>query len=110
MHPGEVLFNIGDPAASLFIVHTGKLVCLTGENKIIKTLVGGDIFGEMSALRLNNERSLLVKAREPTELYELEADDFEESFLDYPQVTLSCTASDSSNVNVSCAGLPGSPR
>ena len=87
MHPGELLFQTGYHGASLFIVHTGELECFTKENKMIKALVCGSVFGEMSAFRLNTERSLLVIAKVLTEVYEIQADDFEESFLDDPQVT-----------------------
>ena len=46
----------------------------------------GAIFGELAALRLNKVRSLTIRAKTDAVVYELEGGDFEESFLDRPEV------------------------
>ena len=46
----------------------------------------GAIFGELAALRLNKVRALTIRAKTDAVVYELEGGDFEESFLDRPEV------------------------
>ena len=75
---GEVVFNEGDPGASLFIVTTGEVEVLNrhgGADKVIAALVAPAAFGEM-ALVDREPRSATIRARTDTEALELTAEAF----------------------------------
>lgn len=74
----DVVLSEGDEGDYLFIVDDGKLVCYKekeGEANVLKTCVGGDIFGELSLL-YNAPRAASVKAKAPSLLWKLDRDTF----------------------------------
>jgi CRP/FNR family transcriptional regulator, cyclic AMP receptor protein len=46
---GEVIFREGDPAAELFVIQNGKVDISRG-NRLLATLDGNNIFGEMALI------------------------------------------------------------
>ncbi len=76
--PGEVVFQEGDPGASLFVLTAGEVDVLNrhgGEEKVIATLAAPSAFGEM-ALVDREARSATVRARTAAEALELTAEAF----------------------------------
>lgn len=70
---GEVLFHQGDPAASLYIVFSGRVRVTQAVGKEVRQLaswVEGDYFG-MEALLKNQRRNVSVSAEENTVLLRL---------------------------------------
>jgi len=75
---GEVVFQEGDPGASLFVLSTGEVEVLNhhgGADKVITVLSAPAAFGEM-ALVDREARSATVRARTPCEALELTAEAF----------------------------------
>jgi CRP/FNR family transcriptional regulator, cyclic AMP receptor protein len=73
---GATVVAEGEAGRSLFIVHTGQLVVSqrgeSGRVIPLNSLQGGDFFGEMTLIEMQN-RSATVVAESPTVLYELTA-------------------------------------
>ncbi|MDF1659812.1 MAG: FAD-dependent oxidoreductase [Verrucomicrobiales bacterium] len=46
LEPDDILFNRGEPAFSLYVVQSGKIVLKDQEGKIARTIDEGDFFGE----------------------------------------------------------------
>jgi small-conductance mechanosensitive channel/CRP-like cAMP-binding protein len=71
--PGETVIRAGDPGASMFVVHNGR-VCVQindkGKLRTVATLNEGDFFGEM-ALFTGEPRTANVVALEETEVLEI---------------------------------------
>jgi len=63
---GDIIFNEGDAAAEFFVIKSGKVEIRLG-NRILDTLSGYDIFGEM-ALIDTAPRSATAVARTDVEL------------------------------------------
>ncbi len=71
--PGEMVIRAGDPGASMFVVHKGKVRVQVSENgrpRTVATLNEGDFFGEM-ALFTGEPRTANVLAVEETEVLEI---------------------------------------
>jgi len=67
---GERVFNEGDLADDLYIVHSGKMglsIEKSGKQYLINELQAGDIFGEMALIN-NDTRSATATAITDTEL------------------------------------------
>jgi CRP/FNR family transcriptional regulator, cyclic AMP receptor protein len=64
--PGQVLFNKGDAAHTLYVVKSGELQILDG-NTVFETVGAGGIIGEM-ALVDGGVRSAQVRAIRPSEV------------------------------------------
>jgi len=74
----EKIITEGDSGDFLFILDDGELICFKekiGEGTVLKTCVGGDIFGEL-ALLYNAPRAASVKAKAPCLLWKLDRDTF----------------------------------
>jgi len=72
---GEYFFREGDKGTSIFVLETGRVSILKrwrGEDYVIRTLSGGDFFGEISVLDLL-PRSASVVAEEDCEAIEFRA-------------------------------------
>jgi small-conductance mechanosensitive channel/CRP-like cAMP-binding protein len=71
--PGEMVIRAGDPGASMFVVHKGKVRVQVSENgrpRTVATLNEGDFFGEM-ALFTGEPRTANIIAVEETEVLEI---------------------------------------
>jgi small-conductance mechanosensitive channel len=71
--PGELVIRAGDPGASMFVVHNGRVrvqVSENGRSRTVATLNEGDFFGEM-ALFTGEPRTANVVALEETEVLEI---------------------------------------
>jgi small-conductance mechanosensitive channel/CRP-like cAMP-binding protein len=71
--PGELVIRAGDPGASMFVVHNGRVrvqVSENGRSRTVATLTEGDFFGEM-ALFTGEPRTANVVALEETEVLEI---------------------------------------
>ena len=77
---GEEMFRRGEEGSSLFVLMSGELGCITATGKEVAVLQAGAIFGELAALRINTERTVTVIAKTEACCWQIEADEFEESF------------------------------
>lgn len=71
--PGEMVIRAGDPGASMFVVHHGKVSVQVNENgrpRTVASLNEGDFFGEM-ALFTGEPRTANIVAVEETEVLEI---------------------------------------
>jgi small-conductance mechanosensitive channel len=71
--PGELVIRAGDPGASMFVVHNGRVRVQVNDNgrpRTVATLNEGDFFGEM-ALFTGEPRTANVVALEETEVLEI---------------------------------------
>merc|ERR1719163_360870 len=75
----ERCINQGDDGDFLFVIEQGKLNCIIklpdGSDKVVKTCVSGDVFGEL-ALLYNCPRAASVDADEACVLWQLDRDTF----------------------------------
>merc|ERR1719253_1080093 len=68
----------GDNGDFLFVIERGKLNCvknINGEDKVVKTVVVGDVFGEL-ALLYNCPRAASVIAKEDCVCWQLDRETF----------------------------------
>lgn len=76
LEKGDVLFNAGEPAFSLFLVRSG-MIELTDNEGVVSSHRRGDYFGERALL--GDRRCMFTaKATEPTELVTIPADVFKQ--------------------------------
>lgn len=78
VEPDVRLIEQGDDGDSMFLIEAGVAECLKkidGEEKVVKTCVAGDVFGEL-ALLYNCPRAATVVTREKMTLWELERETF----------------------------------
>jgi CRP-like cAMP-binding protein len=71
--PGETVIRAGDPGASMFVVHNGRVSVQLSENgrsRTVATLSEGAFFGEM-ALFTGEPRTANIVALEETEVLEI---------------------------------------
>lgn len=73
--PGEVIVKEGDQGAGVFLISSGKVEVVRGDNQVLNTLGPGDFFGEM-ALFEGFPRSATVRAMEDTECLAMTRWDF----------------------------------
>jgi len=71
---GKRVINQGDPGDFLFVIESGVLDCIKGEQRV-KTCRIGDVFGEL-ALLYNCPRAASVDATEDSVLWQLDRDTF----------------------------------
>ena len=75
--PGQILFRAGDPGDALYIVASGKVEILEGDQPIANLGEGeGEAFGEM-ALLSGSSRTATVRSASDVELLEIDRKDFE---------------------------------
>lgn len=88
---GETIFKRGDTAAHMMVVVSGKVQISSpsheGDKIIFATMNPGDVFGEI-ALIDGHERSTDAIADEPTEVLELQRDDFIKVLENNPKLTI----------------------
>jgi CRP-like cAMP-binding protein len=82
---GEILFELGDDADHMYIISSGLVDVLKGEQHLAR-LGGGDCFGEMALLD-RTTRSATICAVEHTQLVAIARDEFYELLELYPTVT-----------------------
>jgi CRP-like cAMP-binding protein len=74
---GECFYREGDPASSVFVLETGKVVLMKrwhGKERVLKPLVRGDSFGEVALIDLQ-PRNTSALAVEPSRAIELSTED-----------------------------------
>jgi CRP-like cAMP-binding protein len=84
--PGEVIFDDGDEAESMFVVLEGEAQVEVGGR--FHRLRRGDFFGEM-ALLAPGRRMAAVRAVEPVRAVRVPADAFRSALLDNPSLAVS---------------------
>src|SRR5687768_14748024 len=76
---GRILFEVGDPGTSLYIIGSGKIRISvpgdSGEEVSLATLSQGEFFGELALLD-GNPRSARATAIEEARLFSLERENF----------------------------------
>src|SRR5882757_3816316 len=86
---GEVIFHSGDPGDALFLIMAGEikisLPSETGDEAILASLRGGDVFGELALLD-GAPRSATAAALVATEMVMLPRDRFRELIANEPAV------------------------
>jgi uncharacterized membrane protein len=91
----EILFQMGEPGESLYIVKSGKVELsikdTAGQKIILSVVEGGDWFGEVSMLD-EKPRSATAQALVETELFVLDHDDLLQLFQKKPDIGLSMMA------------------
>lgn len=76
LEPGDILFNPGEPAFSLYFVKQGAIDIRGEGERVIKTVIGGEYFGERALLDDGIWRFQAV-ARKPSILIALGAPEFQ---------------------------------
>jgi len=85
---GNVLFEMGDPGATMFIVKSGELRIQVGD-LVFETVVEGGIVGEMALLDDENQvRSATVVASRDSEAVEIDRDMLMKLLHEQPDMTL----------------------
>jgi CRP-like cAMP-binding protein len=87
---GQVLFEAGEVGDALFVVVSGSVRVMRGNQQVAR-LGTGECVGEMGALDLE-PRSATVVAVEPTRLIRLERNDLMDLLTDYPELMRSLAA------------------
>jgi len=88
---GETIFYENQPAESIYIIQTGSVEISKLSNGKddeyvpFVTLTTGNIFGEMSFL-MKTETNASAVARQPTTLYRIKREDFDEIVEEYPKL------------------------
>jgi SulP family sulfate permease len=89
---GYYLFRQGDISENLYLIESGKIAILLeigdGRNIRLRTMGGGTVLGEMG-LYTKEPRSATAVAEEPTSLYCLSYESFNEMHTEDPEVALS---------------------
>jgi cAMP-dependent protein kinase regulator len=78
LEPKVRIINQGDDGESLYVIEEGTLDCykkIGEEDKLVKTCVAGDAFGEL-ALLYNCPRAASVESRDKSTLWELDRETF----------------------------------
>ena len=69
--PGEILFSVGEPGSTLFVVQSGSVELLSEVGKeVLAVMEKGDFFGEMSLLE-GSARNLTARAAESADVIEI---------------------------------------
>src|SRR5262245_56507896 len=93
--PGEVLFRVGEPGDSMFIVQTGAVELsvrdTAGQKIVLHTARSGEFFGELSLLD-GGSRTASAVGVEPTSLLVLDREDLVQLFRKRPDAALDMLA------------------
>jgi len=93
--PGEVLFRLGDPGDSMFIVMSGAVELfvkdMAGQKIVLHTATPGDYFGELSLLD-GGSRTASAVGVEPSSLLVLDREDLLQLFRKRPDAALDMLA------------------
>ncbi len=86
----EVVFHRGDPADTLHLIASGRLIARVetgaGDTVTVSVHGPGEAFGELALLDPEQSRSTTIVAIEPSETYAVHRDDFTRLRNDYPSV------------------------
>ena len=67
---GETIYELGDFAENIYLIHSGKVSIRTGEGLEIGVLSDGEIFGEIGRF-IRSPRTVTAKAKTNCTLYEI---------------------------------------
>jgi glucose-6-phosphate 1-dehydrogenase len=81
---GETIVSAGAESHEMFLICRGEVDVLDVEGKLKRTLVEGDIFGELGVLT-SAPRNSTVKAKRMTDLFVLGKESFQRILRDHPQ-------------------------
>jgi PAS domain S-box-containing protein len=89
-YKGQILFFEGDDTQDLFILISGELDVLKGNNKIAEVVKSGEMFGEMSFL-MGAKRTATVKARSEGQLVRIPKHEINTFLAKFPDTARSIT-------------------
>lgn len=88
---GEMIYRIGDPLHSLYIVHQGSVKVFqlfeSGKEHLLRILEPGEFFGEMALFREKRMDSY-AKALETTEICAIHRDDMQKLMKEHPSIAI----------------------
>jgi pilus assembly protein CpaE len=87
---GEIIVKEGEPADLFYIITSGKVKVIKGEDKVVASLKEGEFFGEM-ALITDEPRSATVIAETDVETIALSKTDFDKFLEKNPQIAFHLT-------------------
>lgn len=89
-HRGEILFLEGDDSQDLYVLLSGQLEILKGNNKIAEITKPGELFGEMSFL-MGTKRTATVKAKNEGQLIRIPREEIAEFLAKFPDISKKIT-------------------
>jgi CRP/FNR family transcriptional regulator, cyclic AMP receptor protein len=88
LHPGETLFNEGDPGDALYIVAHGTVRIVHGTDMVYEDVQAGGILGEMALVDAGTPRSASAIAATYAELIKVDASQFVTLIMNAPNFAL----------------------
>lgn len=109
MHPkGTVMFHVGDPGDSLYVIGSGEVEIFfknnTGEQVVLEVARSGDFFGELSLLD-PGPRSASVRVTEDATMVRVSRERLEAFIVAHPQVAMLFLAAMGKRMRVSAEQL-----
>jgi len=105
---GEMVFNVGDPADSLYVIGAGKAEVFfannTGHAVVLEVAKAGDFFGELSLLD-EGPRSASVRAVEDLDLVCISRERLESFLVQHPRVAMGFLVAMAKRMRVSAEKL-----
>ena len=82
--PGEVIIKKGDASGGMYIISRGDVEVVGDAGQVMRTLTGGDFFGELSLLNAQ-PRTATVRAADSCDLFVLDKADFDKVLKERPE-------------------------
>jgi voltage-gated potassium channel len=83
--PGDTIIQAGESGRDMYMIISGKLLVHSPKGEFLHSLVGGDSFGELSALGVTNKRLTTIRAETYCEMLSLARDDLMDAFSKSPE-------------------------
>ena len=68
---GDVIYNVGDKAASVYLIHSGQVSIISTHGLEIGTLADGEMFGEVGRV-IGSPRTVNAKAKTRCIIHEID--------------------------------------
>ncbi len=81
---GDYIFREGDSAEEMFFIARGEVEVIGPDGKVVKTLGGGDFFGE-TGLLTSRPRNASIRALAQTDVFVLKRSDFKKVLTQHPE-------------------------